>query len=178
MLVDPDAASAPAAVLRPGDEVDLLRDDVAGWYQVRLRIASASSQTSVVGWVERWLVDNEGAPAAPSFQGMLLNVSTDRAVQCGKEFRSSVYGSVERADGSGIGGALVRVSTADGRNRFVESTKGNGTYNIGGLGCTTWVVELLEVPGIAGFRANAIRVTLNGGLYTSGAVRFRQAAGS
>ncbi|HWQ15777.1 MAG TPA: protein kinase [Roseiflexaceae bacterium] len=176
MLTDPASGSAPVAVLRNGDEVDLLRDDVPGWYQVRLVIRGRITQASVVGWVERWLVDNQGVPEAPVFAGRLGKTPTDAAVPCGaRQYKSSIYGSVERADGGGIGGALVRVTSADGRNRFSQRTKKNGTFAIGGLGCTTWVVELLEVPGLAGFKANAVTVkNLNGGQYTAAEVRFRR----
>jgi serine/threonine protein kinase len=175
MLAEPNAASAAAALVRNGDEVDVLRSDMEGWYQVRLTIRSQQTETQVVGWMERWLVDNQGAPQIPVFAGRLGQTPTDRAVQCGTQFKSSVYGSVELPNGAGIGGALVRVTSADGRNRFAQRTGRGGTFNIGGLGCTTWIVELLEVPGVSGFQANAVRVrNLNGGQYTAAEVRFRQ----
>lgn len=175
MLAEPDASSKPVAVLRNGDEVDLLRDDRPGWYQIRLRIVGQTTQFSVVGWVERWLVDNRDVPEPTVFSGILGKTPTDGAVRCGTRFSSSVYGSVERPDGSGIGGAVVRVTSSDGRNSFTQRTRSDGTYTVGGLGCTTWIVELIEVPGLAGFKANAVTVrNLNGGQYTAAEVRFHQ----
>jgi eukaryotic-like serine/threonine-protein kinase len=175
MLAQPEGGSQAVAVLRDGDVVELLRDDVPGWYQVRLRIQGQITQSSVIGWIERWLVDNQGAPEATLFASVLGRTPTDAAVRCGSQFRSSVYGSVERADGSGIGGALVRVSSADGRNTFTQRTRSDGTYTVGGLGCTTWLVELAEVPGVSGLKADPVAVqNLNGGLYTAAEVRFRQ----
>ena len=174
MLSQPDTTSEPVVVLRGGDQVEVLRDDVAGWYQVRLWIEVQGTRTGLVGWVERWLVDGEGAPESVVFVGQLGETPTDAAVRCGQQYQSSVFGGVKGPNGADIRGALVRVSSADGANRYTERTRDGGVFEIGGLGCTTWVVELIEVPGVPSFTANAVRVRLNGGLYTSAEVRFRQ----
>jgi eukaryotic-like serine/threonine-protein kinase len=163
--------------------VDVLRDDLADWYQVR--IASADpSQAGVVGWVERWLIDNQSPPPAPTatsvptvavqvFAGAVYSAPTDAAVQCGAAFESSIYGSVESSGGKGIAGAVVRVTSADRRNSYTLTTARGGIYTVGGLGCTTWTVRLISVPK-AKIQANTVTVgNLNGGRFTSAEVRFK-----
>jgi hypothetical protein len=88
-------------------------------------------------------------------------------------FESSIYGSIESSNGRGITGALVRVVSADGRNIYDVTTGRGGVYNVGGLGCTTWSVRLISVPG-AKIQANSVAVNnLNGGRYTSAEVRYK-----
>lgn len=174
----PDAASDRFAVLRNGDAVELLRVDAPGWYQVRIRRGVAAMHIGAIGWIERWLIDGEGAPSPPQpvFIGRLGATATDAAIRCGTEFRSSIYGIVEDKAGNGIAGATITVTSADGRNRFSTTTQRNGTYTIPGLGCTAWIVRLVAAPGIPEVQADAITVTnLNGGRYTAAEVRFRQA---
>ncbi|NWG19991.1 MAG: protein kinase [Chloroflexi bacterium] len=174
----PDATSDRFAVLRNGDEVELLRVDTPEWYQVRIRRSVAAMHIGAIGWIERWLIDSEGAPSPPQpvFIGRLGATATDAAIRCGTEFRSSIYGSVEDKAGNGIAGATITVTSADGRNRFSTTTQRNGTYVIPGLGCTNWIVRLVAAPGIPEVQANTITVTnLNGGKYTAAEVRFRQA---
>jgi serine/threonine protein kinase len=175
MLDEPRPQGGPVAVVRADDQVDVLRDDVAGWYQVRLWIDGQTPRVNVTGWIERWLVDGEGVPQPVSleFRGRLVQTPTDAAVQCGTEFNSSVWGSVNRPNDEGIAGALVRVTTADGRTQYSKRTDAGGSFEIGGLGCTVWTVELVEVPG-AVFTANSVRANLNGGRLTAAEIRFRQ----
>jgi hypothetical protein len=182
---EPNANSQPLGRLRNGDQIDILRDDVADWYQVRIGTSGDPAQVGVVGWIERWLVDNQGAPAAPRaptaipttaplvFVGRLYSTPTDAAAQCGASFQSSIYGSVENSSGKGIAGAILRVVSADGRNRYSIRTARGGVYNLGGLGCTTWIIRLISVPGSA-IQANAVTVkNLNGGRFTSAEVRYK-----
>ncbi len=170
----PDAASDRFAVLRNDDVVEILRNDTAGWYQVRIRQSGNSFHLGAVGWIERWLIDDQHVPPL-IFDGILGQTPTDRAVPCGMHFNSSIYGSVEDRRGQGIAGATLTVTSADGRNQFSARTRANGTYTVPGLGCTTWIVRLTSVADFPEFQANEVRVTnLNGGRYTAAEVRFRQ----
>lgn len=184
MRSEPDAASQPVGQLRPGDEVDILRDEVAGWYQLRIARSADQAQIGAVGWLERWLIDNQEAPAQPTavptpatveFAGRVYSAPTDKAVQCGSTFDSSIYGSVEDTRGRGIAGARLRITSSDGRNTYNVTTGRGGVYNVPGLGCTTWVVRLLSVPGAPnGISANRVTVSnLNGGKFTAAEVRFK-----
>jgi hypothetical protein len=176
--------SATLGKLRNGDQLDVLRDDLPDWYQVRVNTSAEAAQIGLVGWIERWLIDNQNPPPPPTatpeptaavqvFAGRVYSAPTDAAVQCGTAFESSIYGSIESSNGRGIVGAVVRVVSADGRNTYTVTTGRGGVYNIGGLGCTTWTVRLISVPG-AKIQANAVTVTnLNGGRYTSAEVRFK-----
>ncbi len=67
----PDVGSEPTARLRNGDELEIVRDDEAGWYQARIRSSSdpTASEQGLIGqiwWIERWLVDNENVPPEPT----------------------------------------------------------------------------------------------------------------
>jgi hypothetical protein len=103
----------------------------------------------------------------------VYSAPTDAAVQCGASFESSIYGSIENSSGKGIAGAVVRVTSADGRNTYTLTTGRGGVYNFGGLGCTAWNVRLISVPNTK-IQANTVKVTnLNGGRFTSAEVRFK-----
>lgn len=184
MRVEPNPNSEPVGRLRAGDTVDLLRADVDGWYQVRISSSADTAQVGAEGWIESWLVDNQELPPTPTpkptpatlvFVGRVYSTPTDGAVQCGTTFSSSIYGSVEDSRGRGIGGAKLRITSADGKNIYNATTDRGGTYGVPGLGCTTWTVRLLSVPGAPeGIQANRVTVSnLNGGKYTSAEVRFR-----
>ncbi|MGQ9549244.1 MAG: protein kinase domain-containing protein, partial [Roseiflexus sp.] len=171
---EPDAAGNRFAVLRNDDVVEILRNDTAGWYQVRIRQTGNAFHLGAVGWIERWLIDNQKVPPLV-FDGILGQTPTDRAVRCGTQFNSSIYGSVEDRGGQGIAGATLTIISIDGRNRFEVRTRANGTYTVPGLGCTTWIVRLTSIPNSLEFQANEVQVTnLNGGRYTAAEVRFRQ----
>jgi len=184
LLAEAAASSSTLGKLRNGDQVDVLRDDLADWYQVRIATSADPDQAGLVGWVERWLIDNQSPPPPPTaapeptaavqvFAGRVYSAPTDAAVQCGTAFESSIYGSIENSSGKGIAGAVVRVTSADGRNSYTLTTGRGGVYNVGGLGCTTWNVRLISVPK-AKIQANLVTVkNLNGGRFTSAEVRFR-----
>ncbi len=184
VLADAAAGSATLGKLRNGDQIDVLRDDLADWYQVRIVTSAESSQAGIVGWVERWLIDNQSPPPPPTaipeptaavqvFIGRVYSAPTDAAAQCGTAFESSIYGSIENGSGKGIAGALVRVTSADSRNSYTLTTGRGGVYNLSGLGCTTWNVRLISVPK-AKIQANIVAVTnLNGGHFTSAEVRYK-----
>lgn len=53
----PAQKQAFIGVLRNGDQVDILRDDRAGWYQVRIYASSDPGQVGTVGWIEANLID-------------------------------------------------------------------------------------------------------------------------
>ncbi len=174
LYMAPDSASNRFAVLRNDDVVEVLRADTPGWYEVRISQGANALHVGAVGWIERWLIDDQNVPPL-IFSGILGQTPTDLAVRCGAQFRSSIYGSVEDRNGRGIADATLSITSADGRNQFTVRTRANGTYEIGGLGCTTWIVRLTAVPDFAKFQANEVRVTnLNGGRYTAAEVRFRQ----
>lgn len=178
MRTEAGAASSPVGLLRNGDELDILEVQAGGWYLARIRASADPAQVGVVGWIEQWLVDNQGVPDAPTawrFVGRLASAPTDAAVQCGVAFESSIYGSVEDASGVGIRGARLRIVSADQRNSYTVATGRGGVYNVPGLGCTRWSVRLLSVPGAPnGIQANVVAVrNLNGGKYTAAEVRYR-----
>jgi len=190
LLAEAAASSSTLGKLRNGDQVDVLRDDLADWYQVRIATSADPAQAGLVGWVERWLIDNQSPPPPPTatpeptatpaptaavqvFAGRVYSAPTDKAVRCGTAFESSIYGSIENSSGKGIAGAVVRVTSADGRNRYTLTTGRGGVYNVGGLGCTTWNVRLISVPK-ARIQANLVTVkNLNGGRFTSAEVRYK-----
>jgi hypothetical protein len=184
LLAEAAPNSAAQGKLRNGDQVDVLRNDLADWYQVRIATSADPSQAGLVGWVERWLIDNQNPPPAPTatpeptiavqvFVGRVYSAPTDAAVQCGTSFESSIYGSIENSSGKGIAGAVVRVTSADGRNSYTLTTGRGGVFNFGGLGCTTWNVRLISVPNTK-IQANTVKVAnLNGGRFTSAEVRFK-----
>jgi hypothetical protein len=176
LMPQPDLNGEPVGVLRNGQRVDILRDDLAGWYLVRISGNGEVALAGAVGWVERWLVENRNLPLQQlAFAAVIGQTPTDAAVQCGTQFNSSIYGSVEDGRGRGIAGATVQVVSADGRNRYSVRTGRGGTYTVGGLGCTTWVVRLVRVPLDGQFSPTGVTVrNLNGGQYTAAEVRFRQ----
>lgn len=57
-----DATTPALAPLRNGEQIEVLRDDTTGWYQARIRVSNDPAQVGKVGWVERWLIDDAGAP--------------------------------------------------------------------------------------------------------------------
>jgi hypothetical protein len=80
---------------------------------------------------------------------------------------------VENSAGKGIAGAVLRIVSADRRNTYSATTRRGGVYNVGGLGCTTWTVRLISIPGSA-IQANTVTVkNLNGGRFTSAELRFK-----
>jgi hypothetical protein len=181
MRLDPNVGSPPAGRLRNNDGVEILRDDVDGWYQVRIRSSADPAQVGTTGWIERWLVDNQDVPTVPTpaplvFTGRVYSAPTDAAVQCGAAFDSSIYGSVEDASGRGISGARLQIISNDSKNRYTVTTDRSGAYNVPKLGCTIWNVFLISVPNAPnGFNANVVTVrNLNGGRFTAAEVRFRQ----
>ncbi len=181
---EPNAASEPLGRLRNGDTLHVLRDEVAGWYQVRIHSSPDASQQGAVGWIERWLIDNQDVPPEPTptptpsvlvFSGKIYSAPTDAAVQCGSAFESSIFGSVEDGRGRGISGARLQIVSKDRRNTYRVTTGRGGVYNVPGLGCTSWTVTLLGVPNApGGMRANSVVVSnLNGGKFTAAEVRFK-----
>ena len=66
LLAEAALNSAAQGKLRNGDQVDVLRNDLADWYQVRIATSADPSQAGLVGWVERWLIDNQNPPPAPT----------------------------------------------------------------------------------------------------------------
>jgi len=65
MRADPDVKSARQKALRNGEQVEILRNDVAGWYKLRIQSSEQKERIGAVGWIERWMVDDEGVPPPP-----------------------------------------------------------------------------------------------------------------
>lgn len=185
-------------VISNGDTLEILDESVAGMYRVRVRsntLDSADPQViGTTGWIVRWLIDNQGIPQAPApavapgpgqapgqapaqpqpgpmvFSGSLFEQPTDGSVQCGTAFESGVWGTVY-GRGGGIAGAVVQATSADGGNSFSGVTNGQGNFSIGGLGCTTWFVQVVSVPG-GNVQSQAVSVNLNGGRYSGAGIDF------
>ena len=169
-----DQNSEQAGLLQNGDQVQILQDTPAGWYQVRVAQSKSPQSQGQVGWIEQWLVNNTNVPPQ-TFVGRLSSTPTDNAVRCGTSFESTIYGSVENVFGDGVRGATIRVTSSDGRARYTVKTAANGNYTVPGLGCTTWIVTLVDVPNQQpSFAANKVTVgNLNGGKLTAAEVRFK-----
>jgi hypothetical protein len=60
-----DVTSERTGYLRNGDTVAILRTDGDGWYEIRIESSADPEQVGMVGWIEHWLVDNEGVPPMP-----------------------------------------------------------------------------------------------------------------
>jgi hypothetical protein len=174
MRVDADADSARIGQLENGDQVQILQNAPAGWYQVRVVQSKNAGTQSKVGWIEQWLVDDKNVPPQ-KFVGRIYSTPTDKAVPCGTKFESSIYGRVENVLGNAIGGATLRVVSSDGLHRYTAKTIADGMYAVSGLGCTTWIVTLVDVPNRQlSFSANQVTVrTLNGAKLTAAEVRFK-----
>jgi hypothetical protein len=63
MRTAPNEDSPPAGPLRNEDGIEVLCDDVAGWYHVRIRSSGDPARVHTTGWAERWLVGNRDVPA-------------------------------------------------------------------------------------------------------------------
>jgi hypothetical protein len=115
------------------------------------------------------------APVRPHFRGALFDQATDDAAQCGAQFDSTIWGSVQDARGRGLTGAVVQVASADGRHTLTATTDAGGQFRVGGLGCTTWMVTLVAAPGASDLTADSVTVTtVNGGHLSAAGVRFRR----
>lgn len=66
MRAQPDVDSDRRGQLTNGDEIELLRQDIEGWYEVRVLRSVVPASVGEVGWIERWLVDGEPAPPTPT----------------------------------------------------------------------------------------------------------------
>ncbi|NJL53955.1 protein kinase [bacterium] len=60
-----DVNSAIGARLRNGDELELLDEDVADWYQARILKSHDAALEQQIWWIERWLVTGKNAPPPP-----------------------------------------------------------------------------------------------------------------
>lgn len=177
LRAEPRVQAQPVGQLRVGDQVELLQDDVAGWYNVRIRTSADQALVGTAAWVERWLIDNQQVPlpGRQVYAGTYSEQAFDQNARCGAAFESTIWGSVEDRAGNGIGGAVVQVTSSDRQTSYRASTKADGSYSVPGLGCTTWVVRLVGLPNGQEFQANGVYIrTLNGGRASSVAVRFRQ----
>jgi hypothetical protein len=116
-----------------------------------------------------------GAPSPLAFDAWIVDQPTDAAVSCGASFESRVWGEVKNRLERGIYGAVVEVRSADGKHHFSAQTNNQGGFDLPGLGCTTWIVRLVSIPGApAGVQAAELRVELNGGRYSGAGLEFRE----
>jgi hypothetical protein len=183
LLAEAKPDSAEAGVLQQGDSVALLDDQQPDWYRVRIVASVDSGQIGKSGWVPRWLIDGGPPPvdappqassAAFVFRGRIVNTATDSAAQCGADFKSTIYGKVINDVGRPISGALVRVTSADGQNRYQATTNSEGGFSISGLGCTRWIVRLVSIPDPRPVQADPVTVrNLNGGALTAAEIWFQ-----
>ncbi|MFP4440634.1 MAG: SH3 domain-containing protein [Chloroflexaceae bacterium] len=180
-----DVDSERIGVLRNGDLVDILRDEGDGWYQVRIRESSDPDEIGKVGWIERWLVDDNDevptpAPPPPTsppvptpvprsnptpipqpqvrFFDAAPVVSYAGSGESGR-FESCVTGSVTGSEGP-IVGAVVNVN--NGENFFDATTGGGGNFRVCGLGASNWTAVLYFVPGTPIGNQPAVAVYVNG----------------
>jgi hypothetical protein len=177
-----DVASDRIGILRNGDMVDILWDEGDGWYRVRIR---ESSDPDEVGWIERWLVDDNDevptpapppptSPPAPTpvprpnptpipqsqvrYFSVAPVVSYAGSGDSGR-FESCVTGSVSGSEGP-IVGAVVNVN--NGPNSFDATTGGGGNFRVCGLGASNWTAVLYFVPGTPIGNQPAVTVYVNG----------------
>jgi serine/threonine protein kinase len=64
MRQQPDAASEPTVQLYNGDTVQILQE-AGDWYQARV-VAEDPQRNGQIWWIERWLIEDEGVPPAPT----------------------------------------------------------------------------------------------------------------
>jgi hypothetical protein len=165
MRATPDVNSAPVGILYNGDTVDVLRNDVGGWYQLRVLTSQDPAQHGLDGWIERWLVDNVEVPPAPTPLPILrfsarVDVNFEGSGNS-EQFVSCVAGRVRTADGRPYQGALVNVNNGP-NNSFNARTGRDGVYRLCGLGPSHWNVSLRQVPGALLARQPVGVVYLNG----------------
>jgi tetratricopeptide (TPR) repeat protein len=180
MRAEPNVASAPIGMLYNGDTVGILRDDVAGWYQLRIHNSSAPEQNGATGWIERWLIDDVGVPPVLPSPTPLPVVRFSARVDVTFEgsgttgqFRSCIAGRVRAADGNPYAGAQVNVNNGP-KNSFNARTGRDGVYRVCGLGPSHWDVVLRQVPGMALAQQPSGVVYLNGDVQEALVHFFRQ----
>ncbi len=62
----PDSDSAPIGMLSNDDTVDILNDSTPDWYEIRIQSSTHADVEGNIGWIERWLVDDEEVPPRPT----------------------------------------------------------------------------------------------------------------
>jgi hypothetical protein len=177
MRARPDVASAPVGMLYNGDSVDVLRDDVEGWYRLRIVDSRDPGQSGAAGWIERWLIDDVEVPPSPTPPPVVrfsarVDVNFEGSGNSG-QFRSCVAGRVQTADGRLYSGALVNVNNGP-KNSFPARTGRNGEYRVCGLGPSHWNVVLIQVPGMTLAQRPGGVVYLNGDAQEAIVHFFRQ----
>jgi hypothetical protein len=111
----------------------------------------------------------------PSFNVRLIEMGTDVSAPCGNLLQSKIWGIVRESDGRGIPAAVVQVQSINRQNTYWTTTNSQGDFQIAGLSCSTWIVQLMSVPNTPiGFLANSIKVDLNGGQFSGAGIEFRQ----
>jgi hypothetical protein len=180
MRAEPRVASTPVGMLYNDDTVDILRDNVEGWYLLRIFKSRDPGQQGVTGWIERWLIDNVGVPPASPTPTPLpvarfsarVDINFEGSGTSG-QFRSCVAGRVRAADGSPYAGAQVNVNNGP-KNSFNAKTGRDGVYRMCGLGASHWDVILRQVPGVVLAQQPSGVVYLNGDTQEAIVHFFRQ----
>lgn len=72
-----DVTTPPVAPLRNGEQIEVLRDDVEGWYELRIRVSNDPAQVGAIGWIERWLIDDQNVPQVSLVQPTAAPAPTD-----------------------------------------------------------------------------------------------------
>jgi hypothetical protein len=154
MRAETNVESEPVGMLYNGDGVDVLQDDVEGWYQLRIQASRDPAQQSIIGWIERWLVDDIGVPPPPPTPTPLPVVRFTARIDVNfvgsgnsGQFTSCVAGRVYRPNGGLYQGAQVNVNNGP-VNSFNARTGRDGVYRVCGLGASNWSVVLRSAPGV------------------------------
>lgn len=66
LYTEPATSSTLSDPIRNGDEVEILSDQPAGWYWIRIRTSNDQSLSGQSGYIERWLIDNTDVPPPPT----------------------------------------------------------------------------------------------------------------
>jgi hypothetical protein len=174
MRLRPDTESEPLGRLSNGDQVEVLRDDTEQWYEVRIRNSVHPDVEGQIGWIERWLVDDDQnllpptptitptaspvveeptvalpptpfpPPAARVFAASVADASAGQGNS--DQYGSCVQGQVIVKSGSPHG-AIISINNGD--VTYERTSGGGGYYQFCGLGASNWTVVLYWVPGDA-----------------------------
>jgi hypothetical protein len=151
----PDSEFIPPVEVRNDDQVEILRSDINGWYEIRIRKSRDAALVGLTGWLEDWLVDDKNVPSPPTpiptqfglGRHFIAHVErsysntdmTDQRLSC-------VQGLVLDKDQNGVPAAVLYANNGASNTKAVQ-TNSVGEYEICGLGSSRWSIVLTFVPG-------------------------------